>query len=121
MIDGHGGPDIAEVAAELIPEILKKCDLINLDQYKSAMDSLFATLDDSLKKEVNRCTTIREKNGLPPLVDKQPTSGCSAVVALVGENEIVIGNIGECKAYVSYSSNPSKAVLISGNHSESNK
>ena len=59
VIDGHGGPDIAEVAAELIPEILKKCDLINLDQYKSAMESLFATLDDSLKKEVNRCTTIR--------------------------------------------------------------
>jgi serine/threonine protein phosphatase PrpC len=42
-------------------------------------------------------------------------------LALVGANEIVIANVGECKAYVCYSSNPSKAVLISGNHSEANK
>lgn len=33
----------------------------------------------------------------------------------------MIANIGECKAYVCYSSNPSKAVLISGNHTETNR
>lgn len=52
--------------------------------------------------------------------EKYPTSGFSMVVALIGENEIIIANLGECKAYVCYNANPSKAVLISGNHSETN-
>jgi serine/threonine protein phosphatase PrpC len=84
VIDGHGGPDLAEITAELIPEILKQSELINLDQYKSAMESLFDTLDDALQKEVNRCSSIRQKHGLPPLFEKKPTSGCSAVIALIG-------------------------------------
>lgn len=63
---------------------------------------------------------IREKHGLPPLMDPFPSSGFSMVIALVGEAEIAIANLGECKCYVCYSSNPSKAVLISGNHTEGN-
>ena len=42
------------------------------------------------------------------------------MLALVSESEIVIANIGECKAYVCYSTNLSKAVMISGNHTEFN-
>lgn len=121
MLDGHGGPDLAELAAELIPEILKRNELTSLDQYKSAVEALFPTLDDALRKETARCSSLRVKHGLPALAERWPTSGCSVVVALVGAQEVVIANVGECKAYVCYSSNPSKAVLISGNHSESNR
>jgi serine/threonine protein phosphatase PrpC len=100
---------------------LSKNELCSLDQYKSAVEGLFPALDDALRKEAGRCSTVRQKHGLPALVERTPTSGCSLVLALVGEHEIVIANVGECKAYVCYSSNPSKAVLISGNHSEVNK
>lgn len=121
VIDGHGGPDLAELAAEMIPELLKKSELATLDQCKSAVEGLFPLLDDALRKEVGRCSTLRQKHGLPALVERQPTSGCSLVIAVVGEHEIVIANVGQCKAYVCYSTNPSKAVLISGNHSEDNR
>lgn len=53
-------------------------------------------------------------------MSRHPTSGCSIVLALVSEQEITIANIGDCKSYVCYCSNLSKAVLISGNHTESN-
>jgi serine/threonine protein phosphatase PrpC len=43
------------------------------------------------------------------------------VLALVSPQEITIANIGDCKSYVCYCSNLAKAVLISGNHTESNQ
>lgn len=37
VIDGHGGPDLAELAHSAIPEILRNTEAISSQQYKSAL------------------------------------------------------------------------------------
>ena len=41
VIDGHGGPDVAEVAGQMIPELLAKSDLLKMEQYKPALENMF--------------------------------------------------------------------------------
>jgi serine/threonine protein phosphatase PrpC len=118
VIDGHGGPDLAEMAAEDIPDMLRESEAIKQEQYRTAIEDLFESLDGDLKTQSKRASMIREKHGLSPLVDKIPTSGLSMVLALISDDEITIANLGECKCYVCYRANLSKAVLISGNHTE---
>lgn len=41
VVDGHGGPDLAELTARLIPEILTHSEHIKSKQYKTALEHLF--------------------------------------------------------------------------------
>lgn len=86
VIDGHGGPDLAAMVVDEIPEILSSSEAVRQEQYKSALEQLCETLDLELKKQVKRASLIRQQNGLPPSVGSFPSSGCSLVVVLVGEN-----------------------------------
>ena len=62
------------------------------------------------------------KHKLPKLSHKDTTrAGCSLGIVLFNEEDIVIGTIGECRCYVSYRKDPTKAVLFSGNHTTSNR
>ena len=68
VIDGHGGPDLAEMAVYYIPEILKESEAVRQGQYKIALEHLFEELDVDLKRQCKRASSLREKIGLPPLV-----------------------------------------------------
>lgn len=55
---------------------------------------MFESLDEDLKKDVDVLADIRKKHNMPPLANGRIGSGSSIVIALVGVDEIVIGNIG---------------------------
>ena len=59
---------------------------------------------------------------MPSLPLDEPTrSGCSIALVVFSDEDIIIANIGQCRSYVVYEKDRSKAVLFSGNHTMSNK
>lgn len=59
VIDGHGGPDLAQIAAEEIPEMLRDNEAIKQQHYKTGLESIFETLDSDLRTQVKRASMIR--------------------------------------------------------------
>lgn len=86
MIDGHGGPEIAEYCARKITRILSKSELIKVGQYYAALESLFSTLDESILRDSSEINEIRRSYGLPVLGSETSHAGCSLVLALVSQD-----------------------------------
>ncbi|CAG2177825.1 unnamed protein product [Oppiella nova] len=110
VFDGHNGPEVAEYAAEHLPEIIKLNGNYRRGQYERGFEEAFLALDERLTDGTARryLNAIRQKHtdrgsihvpihGSPePGVD----SGCTAIVVLIKEGQLFIAHIGSPRAYI---------------------
>lgn len=63
VFDGHGGPEVAQYAAEVLPSFIKNESFKNGD-YENALIKAFMDFDDSLTKPLalRRLRALRLKN-----------------------------------------------------------
>ncbi|KAF5451059.1 hypothetical protein F2P56_031358, partial [Juglans regia] len=88
VYDGHGGPQVATACEERLHGVLaeERDDHVQgedegMDYWQRVMDACFGKMDEEVRD-----------NGLGRTV------GSTAVVAVVGEEEVVVANCGDCRA-----------------------
>ncbi|XP_047327594.1 protein phosphatase 2C 51-like [Impatiens glandulifera] len=100
VYDGHGGSRVANschdrlhhLVVKEIPEEYKTSSYLGEEDWSRIMMDSFMKMDE----EVNRIEMISENNDSFP-----STIGSTAVVAVVGEDEVVIANCGDSRAVLS--------------------
>lgn len=128
VFDGHGGPQAAEICKERMATVLAEEMSVVGDSsplgWESCMQSCFKRLDSEL------CGICPHGSKCPCKVDASSTStssscskplvpgsvGTTAVVAVVGADDIIVGNCGDSRAVLSRGG---QAVPLSFDHKAS--
>ena len=93
VLDGHGGDQAATIAADELPDQLDR-HLRGTTDMAQAMHAAFAAADEKLNAELTR-SGKKTENG-----EELLTSGTVACLALLKGNEMILANLGDCRAMV---------------------
>ncbi|XP_057520543.1 probable protein phosphatase 2C 8 [Amaranthus tricolor] len=94
VYDGNGAYTVARKCKERLHHIVAEQFLIfGLDEWDRVMSSSFARVDEEFVKD--------EFGGITSLTDFEELVGSTALVVLVGAEEIVVANCGDSKAVLS--------------------
>lgn len=83
VFDGHGGPEVARIAAKLYPNFLKSNEYFIQGDYQRALVSSFERFDLFMMSEEGK-KVFKANNTLK--TDIELCAGCTAIVALVEKN-----------------------------------
>ena len=104
MFDGHGGPEVAHYAAEMLPRELINEPYFKLRDYPRALTNLFRRIDellDSARGE-QHLTAINKQVQGPTTAEKiAHRAGTTAVVLLMTKHTYYVANIGDSRAVLS--------------------
>lgn len=103
VLDGHGGLEVAHLCEELLPSaIAAGCRQAAGDALVSAFQKMDEILLDESQLDFLRSFTGDSRGGpdAPPLLSPNRV-GCTAVVCLVQESQIVVANVGDSRVVLS--------------------
>jgi protein phosphatase 1G len=86
VFDGHGGPEVAKVAAKLYPNFLKNNEFFKEGDYQRALVSSFEKFDLFMMSEEGK-KVFKATNSLK--TDFELCAGCTALVALIEKNWVM--------------------------------
>ena len=91
IFDGHGGPEVAKVAAKLYPNFLKSNEFFKKKDYNRALISSFEKFDLFMMSEAGRKVFMTDNLK----VNGELCAGSTAIVALIEKNFKKSGKSGE--------------------------
>ncbi|VFQ91112.1 unnamed protein product [Cuscuta campestris] len=101
ILDGHRGAAAAEFSAGALPEILRSLGSRDRFQFPSkALTESFIQTDIAFRHELSsqkKCKGAIKKDFHP---------GCTAIVALIVKNKLVVANAGDCKTILCRAGRP---------------
>ncbi|OIT39395.1 PREDICTED: probable protein phosphatase 2C 51 [Nicotiana attenuata] len=115
--DGHGGNRVSHACRDHLHYIIEEEILerkgsnnnSNID-WEKVMIKCFLKMDDEVIKEENEGEVNEEEGGYD---DVERTVGSTAVVVVVGKEEVVVANCGDCRAVLC---NRGVAIPLSNDH-----
>ena len=117
VFDGHGGAEVAQYCASHIAVLIKENANYQQGDYGKALVEVFMKLDEMLdsaegEKELRQITI---DNGMQPFSEGKVADsvGCTANVALISGNQIVVANTGDSRAALSRNG---KVIELSKDH-----
>jgi len=139
VLDGHGGPFASERFAQYFPETLAKNQPVlvretEIDQLDDLLNSVFVAVNKEYSLTMcspgeqvlgNLCDSQQEKSSnscfswftccsQAAVAQRFPLDGATAVVALISNHSLTIGNVGDARAVLSYDGG--KALRLSIDH-----
>ena len=111
VFDGHGGKEVAMLVKEKYVDLLTNLESFKKGDYKTALSESFVRMDIYLEEEEGReaLKKFAKTDGQPAnpffSADKNMDSiaqgvGCTACVALMADNKIIVANAGDSRAVV---------------------
>nr|CAD7445282.1 unnamed protein product [Timema bartmani] len=93
VYDGHGGHEVAQYCAQSFPEYIKQRETFQKGDYIQALKESFLGFDETL-------ATPEVVTVLKRIADSKDDSGCTAVVALLKDQELYVANAGDSRCVV---------------------
>lgn len=117
VLDGHGGPEVAQYVAQLLPKEILLEPHFKLRNYPKALTNVFRRIDELLESEraEEELLAIGKRLNVsgPPGERVAYRAGTTAVVLLVTKYRLYVANIGDSRAVLSRSG---AALALSNDH-----
>ena len=118
VCDGHGGAEVAQLVAKILPNTLKTDTDFKAGKYSSAISNTFKKVDEvicSAKGEEDLRSLNKALGGKKIEPDDKVgyRAGTTCLVLLLTKDKYYVGNVGDSRAVLSRNS---KAVALSTDH-----
>jgi len=116
VLDGHGGKGVSQVAAKILPDLIKEHPSFNSNppNYNNALNGAFLEMDEYLRTRKG-CVEALDMDHSPvnddyEFIEKKPNGdavapcdnmGTTCVIALIFPRRIVVANLGDSRCVLS--------------------
>jgi serine/threonine protein phosphatase PrpC len=104
VMDGHGGPEVAQYVKSNLPNVLKQSSHFTSKKWKELFISVFKEIDNSLledkgKKELKQYSQAVQPGNVRYVSEDEIYKhvGCTACIALISGDEFIVANTGDSR------------------------
>ncbi|KAL8142494.1 hypothetical protein V2J09_015526 [Rumex salicifolius] len=98
VFDGHGGAQVAEACRDRMHRIVEKEIAVSGEEKLTDWERIMGKSFEKMDCEVSGCAEKADGRGSTAVEDK--TVGSTAVVAVIGREEVVVANCGDSRAVI---------------------
>jgi serine/threonine protein phosphatase PrpC len=115
VFDGHNGAEVAKFMAKMLPQIILKNNNYREGKIELGLQESFMTLEESFLTRESPIRLRQQYSKEPITKSNAPAiaSGCTAIVAFLKDNILLVSNFGDSRCILSSNN---KAFPLSSDH-----